>query len=219
MFSSVYFLDLLSFLLHFNFLFQNFAEKQQRWWGRVMTVGVLPQSGPAPRWRLPSRSPPVRLRCARSSPALTCMCVFVFVSGTMAKPAGSLARSSSLCRSRRSIVPASPQCPRAQLPPHAPHQAHARQPQHPQHPQHSLPSPDPDILSVSSCPVLYRNEEEEEAIYFSAEKQWYCSASMTVDAGLRGGEAWGGWEGCWVSFPLLHSELPQTEWLRAASVY
>ncbi|CAD7675833.1 unnamed protein product [Nyctereutes procyonoides] len=92
--------------------------------------------------------------------------------GTMAKPAGSLARSSSLCRSRRSIVPASPQCPRAQLPPHAPHQAHARHPQHPQHPQHSLPSPDPDILSVSSCPVLYRNEEEEEAIYFSAEKQW-----------------------------------------------
>ncbi|XP_046947021.1 stromal interaction molecule 2 isoform X3 [Lynx rufus] len=92
--------------------------------------------------------------------------------GTMAKPAGSLARSSSLCRSRRSIVPASPQCPRAQLPPHAPHQVHARHPQHPQHPQHSLPSPDPDILSVSSCPVLYRNEEEEEAIYFSAEKQW-----------------------------------------------
>ncbi|GAB5570895.1 stromal interaction molecule 2 isoform X1 [Prionailurus iriomotensis] len=93
--------------------------------------------------------------------------------GTMAKPAGSLARSSSLCRSRRSIVPASPQCPRAQLPPHAPHQVHARHPQHPQHPQHSLPSPDPDILSVSSCPVLYRNEEEEEAIYFSAEKQCY----------------------------------------------
>lgn len=92
--------------------------------------------------------------------------------GTMAKPAGSLARSSSLCRSRRSIVPASPQCPRAQLPPHTPHQAHTRHPHHPQHPQHSLPSPDPDILSVSSCPVLYRNEEEEEAIYFSAEKQW-----------------------------------------------
>ncbi|XP_004762703.1 stromal interaction molecule 2 isoform X1 [Mustela putorius furo] len=92
--------------------------------------------------------------------------------GTMAKPAGSLARSSSLCRSRRSIVPASPQCPRAQLPPHTPHQAHTRHPHHPQHPQHSLPSPDPDILSVSSCPVLYRDEEEEEAIYFSAEKQW-----------------------------------------------
>lgn len=91
--------------------------------------------------------------------------------GTMAKPAGSLARSSSLCRSRRSIVPSSPQSQRAQLPAHA-HPAHPRHPHHPQHTQHSLPSPDPDILSVSSCPALYRNEEEEEAIYFSAEKQW-----------------------------------------------
>uniref|UniRef100_A0A3Q2H064 Stromal interaction molecule 2 n=1 Tax=Equus caballus TaxID=9796 RepID=A0A3Q2H064_HORSE len=92
--------------------------------------------------------------------------------GAMAKPAGSLARSSSLCRSRRSIVPSSPQSQRAQLPPHAPHSSHPRHPHHPQHTQHSLPSPDPDILSVSSCPALYRNEEEEEAIYFSAEKQW-----------------------------------------------
>ncbi|XP_014642173.1 PREDICTED: stromal interaction molecule 2 isoform X5 [Ceratotherium simum simum] len=92
--------------------------------------------------------------------------------GTMAKPAGSLARSSSLCRSRRSVVPSSPQSQRAQLPPHAPHPSHPRHPHHPQHTQHSLPSPDPDILSVSSCPALYRNEEEEEAIYFSAEKQW-----------------------------------------------
>ncbi|KFO21673.1 Stromal interaction molecule 2 [Fukomys damarensis] len=91
--------------------------------------------------------------------------------GTMAKPAGSLARSSSLCRSRRSIMPSSssPQSQRAQLPPHVPHPSH---PWLPQHPQHSLPSPDPDILSVSSCPALYRNEEEEEAIYFTAEKQW-----------------------------------------------
>ncbi|NP_473424.2 stromal interaction molecule 2 isoform 3 precursor [Mus musculus] len=92
--------------------------------------------------------------------------------GTVAKPAGSLARSSSLCRSRRSIVPSSPQSQRAQLPAHAPLAAHPRHPHHPQHPQHSLPSPDPDILSVSSCPALYRNEEEEEAIYFTAEKQW-----------------------------------------------
>lgn len=89
--------------------------------------------------------------------------------GTVAKPAGSLARSSSLCRSRRSIVPSSPQSQRAQLPAHAPLAAH---PRHPHHAQHSLPSPDPDILSVSSCPALYRNEEEEEAIYFTAEKQW-----------------------------------------------
>lgn len=93
--------------------------------------------------------------------------------GTMAKPAGSLARSSSLCRSRRSIVPSSPQSQRAQLAAHAPHPSHPRLgAHHPQHAQHSLPSPDPDILSVSSCPALYRNEEEEEAIYFSAEKHW-----------------------------------------------
>ncbi|KAI4585731.1 hypothetical protein MJG53_005965 [Ovis ammon polii x Ovis aries] len=92
--------------------------------------------------------------------------------GTMAKPAASLARSSSLCRSRRSIMPSSPQSQRAQLPAHAPHPSHPRHPHHPPHTQHSLPSPDPDILSVSSCPALYRNEEEEEAIYFSAEKQW-----------------------------------------------
>lgn len=132
----------------------------------------------------------------RSDTGLTGTCVhFCLVSGTMAKPAGSLARSSSLCRSRRSIVPASPQCPRAQLPPHTPHQAHARHPHHPQHPQHSLPSPDPDILSVSSCPVLYRNEEEEEAIYFSAEKQWYwqqTNCSICWAGWVGGGVGWGG---------------------------
>uniref|UniRef100_A0A8B9X946 Stromal interaction molecule 2 n=1 Tax=Bos mutus grunniens TaxID=30521 RepID=A0A8B9X946_BOSMU len=92
--------------------------------------------------------------------------------GTMAKPAASLARSSSLCRSRRSIMQSSPQSQRAQLPAHTPHPSHPRHPHHLPHTQHSLPSPDPDILSVSSCPALYRNEEEEEAIYFSAEKQW-----------------------------------------------
>ncbi|XP_044536539.1 stromal interaction molecule 2 isoform X3 [Gracilinanus agilis] len=88
-------------------------------------------------------------------------------SGSIPKPPSvSLARSSSLCRSRRSIVPSSPQSPHTQLPSHPPH------PRHPQHMQHSLPSPDPDILSVSSCPALYRTEEEEEAIYFTADKQW-----------------------------------------------
>ncbi|XP_020847882.1 stromal interaction molecule 2 isoform X1 [Phascolarctos cinereus] len=87
-------------------------------------------------------------------------------SGSIPKPSVSLARSSSLCRSRRSIVPSSPQSPHTQLPSHTPH------PRHPQHIQHSLPSPDPDILSVSSCPALYRTEEEEEAIYFTADKQW-----------------------------------------------
>uniref|UniRef100_A0A8C8VKL5 Stromal interaction molecule 2 n=1 Tax=Pelusios castaneus TaxID=367368 RepID=A0A8C8VKL5_9SAUR len=77
--------------------------------------------------------------------------------GSTIKPPSTLARSSSLCRSRRSIVPSSPQS----------------QPTQPaQHAQHTLHSPDPDILSVSSCPALYRTEEEEEAIYFTADKQW-----------------------------------------------
>lgn len=69
--------------------------------------------------------------------------------GSIVKAPSTLARSSSLCRSRRNVVPSSPQS------------------------QHALHSPDPDILSVSSCPALYRTEEEEEAIYFSADKQWY----------------------------------------------
>ncbi|XP_072717570.1 stromal interaction molecule 2 isoform X2 [Ciconia boyciana] len=71
--------------------------------------------------------------------------------GSIVKPPSTLARSSSLCRSRRNVVPSSPQS------------------------QHALHSPDPDILSVSSCPALYRTEEEEEAIYFSADKQWIKS--------------------------------------------
>ncbi|XP_069487946.1 stromal interaction molecule 2 [Ambystoma mexicanum] len=68
--------------------------------------------------------------------------------GSIVKTHGTLARSSSLCRSRRSVVQASPQS------------------------QHILQSPDPDILSVASCPTLYRTDAEEEAIYFIAEKQW-----------------------------------------------
>uniref|UniRef100_A0A6I8NYU1 Stromal interaction molecule 2 n=1 Tax=Ornithorhynchus anatinus TaxID=9258 RepID=A0A6I8NYU1_ORNAN len=99
-------------------------------------------------------------------------------SGPIVKPPSTLARSSSLCRSRRSIVASSPQpqhTPLPPLPPHAQHPPHPRHPPHSQHPaplQHALPSPDPDILSVSSCPALYRTEEEEEAIYFTADKQW-----------------------------------------------
>nr|XP_033803842.1 stromal interaction molecule 2 isoform X3 [Geotrypetes seraphini]XP_033803852.1 stromal interaction molecule 2 isoform X3 [Geotrypetes seraphini] len=67
--------------------------------------------------------------------------------GSIIKTPGTLTRSSSLCRSRRSVI--------------VPHSQ----------PQHILPSPDPDILSVSSCPALCRTDEEE-AIYFSADKQW-----------------------------------------------
>uniref|UniRef100_A0A674I4A5 Stromal interaction molecule 2 n=1 Tax=Terrapene triunguis TaxID=2587831 RepID=A0A674I4A5_9SAUR len=77
--------------------------------------------------------------------------------GSTVKPPSTLARSSSVCRSRRNVVPPSPQSPHTQ---------------HAQHTPHTLHSPDPDILSVSSCPALYRTEEEEEAIYFTAEKQW-----------------------------------------------
>uniref|UniRef100_A0A8C4YKN2 Stromal interaction molecule 2 n=2 Tax=Gopherus evgoodei TaxID=1825980 RepID=A0A8C4YKN2_9SAUR len=77
--------------------------------------------------------------------------------GTTVKPPSTLARSSSVCRSRRNVVPPSPQSLHTQRAQHTPHTLH---------------SPDPDILSVSSCPALYRTEEEEEAIYFTAEKQW-----------------------------------------------
>ncbi|XP_075050863.1 stromal interaction molecule 2 isoform X2 [Mixophyes fleayi] len=68
--------------------------------------------------------------------------------GSIIKSHGTLARSSSMCRPRRNVIPPSPKS------------------------QHVLQSPDPDILSVSSCPALYRTEEEEDAIYFIAEKQW-----------------------------------------------
>ncbi|XP_042324587.1 stromal interaction molecule 2 isoform X3 [Sceloporus undulatus] len=71
-----------------------------------------------------------------------------------------LARSSSICRSRRNVVPSSPQS------------QHTAQMQHTPHTQATLHSADPDILSVSSCPAAYRTEEEEEAIYFTADKQW-----------------------------------------------
>lgn len=72
-----------------------------------------------------------------------------------------------MCRSKRTIVPSSPQSIHT-----------AQQMQHTPHAQATLHSPDPDILSVSSCPVSYRAEEEEEAIYFTADKQWYELTSL-----------------------------------------
>ncbi|KAG8134887.1 hypothetical protein E2320_007965 [Naja naja] len=72
-----------------------------------------------------------------------------------------LARSSSMYRSRRNVVPSSPQL------------QHTAQTPNAAHTQVTLPSADPDLLSVSSCPAAYRTEEEEEAIYFTADKQWY----------------------------------------------
>ncbi|XP_026543497.1 stromal interaction molecule 2 [Notechis scutatus] len=71
-----------------------------------------------------------------------------------------LARSSSMYRSRRNVVPSSPQL------------QHTAQTPNAAHTQATLPSADPDLLSVSSCPAAYRTEEEEEAIYFTADKQW-----------------------------------------------
>ncbi|XP_032094464.1 stromal interaction molecule 2-like, partial [Thamnophis elegans] len=71
-----------------------------------------------------------------------------------------LARSSSVYRSRRNVVPSSPQL------------QHTAQTPHAAHTQATLHSADPDLLSVSSCPAAYRTEEEEEAIYFTADKQW-----------------------------------------------
>ncbi|XP_070804440.1 LOW QUALITY PROTEIN: stromal interaction molecule 2 [Pituophis catenifer annectens] len=73
---------------------------------------------------------------------------------------GTLARSSSMYRSRRNVVPSSPQL------------QHGAQTPHAAHTQATLHSADPDLLSVSSCPAAYRTEEEEEAIYFTADKQW-----------------------------------------------
>ncbi|KAL8207573.1 UNVERIFIED_CONTAM: Stromal interaction molecule 2 [Gekko kuhli] len=80
--------------------------------------------------------------------------------GAIVKPAA-LVRSSSMCRSRRNVMPSSPQLQHLAQSPHTPLITQA-----------TLPSPDPDILSVSSCPAAYRTEEEEEAIYFMADKQW-----------------------------------------------
>ncbi|XP_028657833.1 stromal interaction molecule 2 [Erpetoichthys calabaricus] len=76
---------------------------------------------------------------------------------------GQLVRSSSQCRSRRSIM------------------SSATQP--------SMLSPDPDLLSMASCPPpTYRTEEEEEVIYFSAEKKWdtqdTCSESDSLSSSL-----------------------------------
>ncbi|MBN3311338.1 STIM2 protein, partial [Amia calva] len=59
--------------------------------------------------------------------------------------AGSLARSSSLCRSRRSMMSSAP--------------------------QPIMLSPDPDLLSMASSPLTYHAEEEEDPIYFSTERK------------------------------------------------
>nr|XP_015200529.1 PREDICTED: stromal interaction molecule 2 isoform X2 [Lepisosteus oculatus] len=76
--------------------------------------------------------------------------------------AGSLARSSSLCRSRRSVMSSAP--------------------------QPILLSADPDLLSMASSPLTQHIEEEEDPIYFSAEKkidlQDTCSDCDSLNSSL-----------------------------------
>ncbi|KAM4611753.1 stromal interaction molecule 2 [Polymixia lowei] len=65
-----------------------------------------------------------------------------FTTSTMIRPP--LTRSSSLCRSRRSLLSS---------------------------PQSSLMSPDPDLLSMASSPLSYHAESEEEHIFFSPDRR------------------------------------------------
>ncbi|XP_029932178.1 stromal interaction molecule 2 isoform X2 [Myripristis murdjan] len=65
-----------------------------------------------------------------------------FTTSTLIRPP--LTRSSSLCRSRRSLLSS---------------------------PQSSLMSPDPDLLSMASSPLSYHPEADEEHIYFSSDRR------------------------------------------------
>uniref|UniRef100_A0A667ZNZ2 Stromal interaction molecule 2 n=1 Tax=Myripristis murdjan TaxID=586833 RepID=A0A667ZNZ2_9TELE len=67
-----------------------------------------------------------------------------FTTSTLIRPP--LTRSSSLCRSRRSLLSS---------------------------PQSSLMSPDPDLLSMASSPLSYHPEADEEHIYFSSDRRGY----------------------------------------------
>ncbi|KAJ8397706.1 hypothetical protein AAFF_G00433950 [Aldrovandia affinis] len=77
-----------------------------------------------------------------------------------------LSRSSSLCRSRRSLLGSQPPC---------------------------LLSPDPDILSMASTPLSHHPEEEEEHIFFTTDRrgdsQDTCSdtESLSSSSGRRAG--------------------------------
>ncbi|XP_034757275.1 stromal interaction molecule 2 isoform X3 [Etheostoma cragini] len=78
-----------------------------------------------------------------------------FTSATMIRP--SLNRSSSLCRSRRSLMSS---------------------------PQSSMMSPDPDLLSMASSSLSYRHEADDEHIMFSSDRRGYVAVAGTPRNGF-----------------------------------
>ncbi|XP_031145773.1 stromal interaction molecule 2 isoform X1 [Sander lucioperca] len=78
-----------------------------------------------------------------------------FTSATMIRP--SLNRSSSLCRSRRSLLSS---------------------------PQSSMMSPDPDLLSMASSSLSYRHEADDEHIMFSSDRRGYVAVAGTPRNGF-----------------------------------
>ncbi len=74
---------------------------------------------------------------------------------TMIRPP--LTRSSSLCRSRRSLLSS---------------------------PQSSLMSPDPDLLSMASSSLSYRPEADDEHIMFSSDRRGYVAVAGTPRNGF-----------------------------------
>ncbi|XP_062300513.1 stromal interaction molecule 2 [Scomber scombrus] len=78
-----------------------------------------------------------------------------FTTTTLIRP--SLTRSSSLCRSRRSLMSS---------------------------PQSSLMSPDPDLLSMASSSLSYRPEADDEHIMFSLDRRGYVAVAGTPRNGF-----------------------------------
>uniref|UniRef100_A0A8C4H6M2 Stromal interaction molecule 2b n=1 Tax=Dicentrarchus labrax TaxID=13489 RepID=A0A8C4H6M2_DICLA len=78
-----------------------------------------------------------------------------FTTTTLIRP--SLTRSSSLCRSRRSLLSS---------------------------PQSSLMSPDPDLLSMASSSLSYRPEADDEHIMFSSDRRGYVAVAGTPRNGF-----------------------------------
>ncbi|KAM3591018.1 uncharacterized protein V6R79_020772 [Siganus canaliculatus] len=78
-----------------------------------------------------------------------------FTTATLIRP--SLTRSSSLCRSRRSLLSS---------------------------PQQSLMSPDPDLLSMASSSLSYRPEADDEHIMFSSDRRGYVAVAGTPRNGF-----------------------------------
>lgn len=87
--------------------------------------------------------------------------VFLWCSITLSSAATlirpSLTRSSSLCRSRRSLLSS---------------------------PQSSLMSPDPDLLSMASSSLSYRPEADDEHIMFSSDRRGYVAVAGTPRNGF-----------------------------------